>query len=260
MAWQPPFIPDDTERIISIENNGVWVRGGTYTVTWYEYRWFLSVPNPPDPADLYYKYGLVPFYPSGASSGAAYAGYTKLTFSTYSLADDFDSISDNGITKGSYYTSWDSPDLMNNDITFTVSQGSDEGGIGPRDGGATTEFLNKYLWTGTFTVAADAVSGEYVLAYLGFEWELLFDNSKTVTEFQRVYYPITILESAGSSVPATFPKERRDNYGPDDIWDEDSGTWKNPNEVNPSALGGGRYNQQLVVVSDQGKIYFRSLS
>ena len=63
------------------------------------------------------------------------------------------------------------------------------------------------------------------------------------------------------SVPASnpYPEYRPPAYDEDLIWDEDSQTWKAINAVEPSTLGGGRYGQQLVVLSNQGKIYVGDL-
>ncbi len=262
MAYEVPFIPDSSERVVSLENDGVWQQGGTYTVTWFEYQWFFSI-NFVNPTSDYRFHGLYPLYPSGSGT-SSYTGFTKLLFSTYSLADDFISVSDNGVHIGSYYTTWDSPNLMNDDVTFTASKGSNLGGNGPHDGipGSTTQNLIKYLWTGTFTVAQDATPGEFLLAYLGFRWTLSYpDGTNLVTETQRVYYPINIIAadgSGGGSNPVYgFPESRRDNYDPDTVWKESTGAWLDPSAL--SSAGGGRYHKQLVVVSDQGKIYYGDL-
>ncbi len=66
---------------------------------------------------------------------------------------------------------------------------------------------------------------------------------------------------AGESDPSPFPVDRPSIYDPDDYWDPDSdggGDWTS-DPADLLTLGGGRYNQQLVVLSNQGKIYFRGL-
>ena len=45
--------------------------------------------------------------------------------------------------------------------------------------------------------------------------------------------------------------DRPVSYDPDMVWDETSATW-----VVNDARGGGRYSSRLVVINDQGEIYF----
>ena len=52
--------------------------------------------------------------------------------------------------------------------------------------------------------------------------------------------------SKGAVWPAARP-----GIDTDKVWDEETGAW-----ITNDARGGGRYKQQLVAVSDQGKIYF----
>ena len=53
-----------------------------------------------------------------------------------------------------------------------------------------------------------------------------------------------------------FPDSRPVTYDADKVWDEDSNSWVAINAVEASALGGGRYRQQIVAVSNQGNIYY----
>lgn len=53
---------------------------------------------------------------------------------------------------------------------------------------------------------------------------------------------------------ATWPEDRADIYDADKYWDEVNATW-----ASSYASGGGRYVQQLVVVGEDGDIYFGDL-
>jgi hypothetical protein len=52
---------------------------------------------------------------------------------------------------------------------------------------------------------------------------------------------------------ADWPEDRPESYDPDLVWDEGTESW-----ISVDARGGSRYQVQIVVVSDQGKIYFGS--
>ena len=57
----------------------------------------------------------------------------------------------------------------------------------------------------------------------------------------------------------TYPDDRPVAYDPDKLWDEDTQTWYAIGTVIGSARAaqaGGRLRQQLVVVSNQGNIFF----
>ncbi len=59
----------------------------------------------------------------------------------------------------------------------------------------------------------------------------------------------------------TWPQARAEAYDPDKLWDEETKSWYSPTSsigVNRMAQAGGRLRSQLVVVSDQGKVFFGS--
>lgn len=51
-----------------------------------------------------------------------------------------------------------------------------------------------------------------------------------------------------------WPEVRPESYDADLVWDEESGTW-----ISSDARGGSWYQLQILVISDQGKIYFGSV-
>ena len=251
MAYEDPFIPDADLRIVSIENDGVWTQGGVYTVTWYQHDWIVNDGN-----DVY-TYKLAPV--RGPDVTGNYGVIANPVFSTYTKADLYIDIASGTNFRG--FKSTDFTDYttlsMNSDITHSATRGSDLGGTGPDDGFG--KFYFKFLWTSTFTVSATATLGEFVLGYMGFH-NNLFPNPDVHTETQRVYYPINIIESGGGfSAPSSFPKARRDNYNPDQYFDEKTNLFTDTSS-DLTTLGGGRYNKQLVVLSDQGKVYFGALT
>ena len=50
-----------------------------------------------------------------------------------------------------------------------------------------------------------------------------------------------------------WPEPRPENYDPDKIFDYNLDSWV---DINTLPAGGGRYKNQVIVMSDQGKIYF----
>ena len=50
---------------------------------------------------------------------------------------------------------------------------------------------------------------------------------------------------------ANWPLDRPETYNADEVWDEGTESW-----VAVDAQGGSRYQVQIVVISDQGVIYF----
>ena len=56
----------------------------------------------------------------------------------------------------------------------------------------------------------------------------------------------------------TFPATRPVAYDPDQEFDEGENDWTST-RTDLTTLGGGRYNQQIVVVSEQAKIYYGSI-
>lgn len=57
----------------------------------------------------------------------------------------------------------------------------------------------------------------------------------------------------------TWPPARPDAYSPDKMWDEESKSWYSSTSsigVERVVQGGGRFNERIVVVSEQGNIYF----
>ena len=59
-----------------------------------------------------------------------------------------------------------------------------------------------------------------------------------------------------------FPEDRPGGYDPDQVFDESANEYVDidSGDVQASGLGGGKYGQQLVTLSDQGKIYFGALT
>lgn len=56
-----------------------------------------------------------------------------------------------------------------------------------------------------------------------------------------------------------FPEDRPGGYNPDQVFDESENDWTS-DLSDLESRGGERYNQQLVVLSEQGKIYFQELT
>ena len=250
MAYAFPFIPGPSQRIVSIEKEGVWERGGSYTVTWLHHMW----------RDVYFdtdeveEYRLAPFRGPNLNEPLNDVQPNPI-YSTYTLADAYVDMASGTNFRGFKRT--DFTDIstlsMNTDISHASSRGSDLGGEGPL---GNSQLYLSYLWTSTFTVASDATLGEYVMAYMGFH-NNVFPNPDKHTETQRVYYPIHVVKDGVTSSPATFPQDRRDNYDPDKVFKESTNAWADRNAL--TTLGGGRYNKQIVTLSDQGKIFFGAL-
>lgn len=58
---------------------------------------------------------------------------------------------------------------------------------------------------------------------------------------------------------ATWPEARPEAYDPSKVWDEENKSWYSPTSsigVSRMAQAGGRLKQNLVVMSNQGKLYF----
>jgi hypothetical protein len=65
-----------------------------------------------------------------------------------------------------------------------------------------------------------------------------------------------------SQTSTGWPLGRRSDYDEDLVYDEDTRSWYNPTSetgVTLMAIGGGRYNEQLVVISEQGRIYYGAI-
>lgn len=59
-----------------------------------------------------------------------------------------------------------------------------------------------------------------------------------------------------------FPEDRPIGYDPDKLWDEDTAAWyatTTPTGAQRLAQAGGRYQRQLVVLSEEGQIYFGAI-
>ena len=50
-----------------------------------------------------------------------------------------------------------------------------------------------------------------------------------------------------------WPEDRPGGYDPDQTWDEETSAWVS------TIVGPGRYKQQLVVINDQGDVYFSEI-
>lgn len=60
----------------------------------------------------------------------------------------------------------------------------------------------------------------------------------------------------------SWPDDRPGTYDEDKLWDEDTGAWytiSTSTGAQRLAQAGGRYRQQIVVLSEQGRIYFGSV-
>lgn len=84
-----------------------------------------------------------------------------------------------------------------------------------------------------------------------YEWRVdTYDDETELTTTGDTWTFITIYST-------NFPHERRSDYDPEKIWDEDTGTWIDPEDS--EITGGGEYKQQLIVVGTdsvgKGKIY-----
>lgn len=55
----------------------------------------------------------------------------------------------------------------------------------------------------------------------------------------------------------SFPGDRPENYEPDLVFDEDTGTWVTNEDIN--RLGGGRYRTTIVTVSNY-QIFYEELT
>jgi hypothetical protein len=56
-----------------------------------------------------------------------------------------------------------------------------------------------------------------------------------------------------------FPEDRPIGYDPEKLWDETTKTWYAPSTSTGKERlkqAGGRYRDQLVVLSDQGAVYY----
>lgn len=77
----------------------------------------------------------------------------------------------------------------------------------------------------------------------------------------RLYGNMSYVPDDGSGSTDTFPPERPPDYDEEEVWEpdptdppvDDAGYWTDPSAL--TALGGGRYNKQLVVLGHK-KIYF----
>jgi hypothetical protein len=67
--------------------------------------------------------------------------------------------------------------------------------------------------------------------------------------FYDITYPIRLVDE--NITPANWPEERLTDVDPGLTWDEENEIWTGLQNT----LGGGRFKQQLIVVSE-GKIYF----
>jgi hypothetical protein len=91
---------------------------------------------------------------------------------------------------------------------------------------------------------------------------LVLANSMEVTCDAQLEKLINVTCDANLYNPAdylTFPTIRPVSYDADKVYDEDTKSWYNPTTstgVERMKQAGGRYRSQLVVLSDQGKIYF----
>lgn len=96
---------------------------------------------------------------------------------------------------------------------------------------------------GTKTVTAVAVVS------LSEDLMVLAEGIKTVT------VATTVSLSTQSHVSQKgFPTDRVSDYDPDVYWDEDTGEWTAARTTHP-----GNWSQSVVVVSEEGEIYFRTI-
>lgn len=233
-------LPPSDQRILSIEDDGVWERGRTYEVIWM-LHWTTGSP--------FEVYKLAPISEWGNEIGVfEITPGTTAAESVFLSTDDGDSYALSGTGTGSGITKWlydhwtDYRLFTLSNLTKTSSYDTDiVGGVG----------IGTVI--STFTVPESVEPGTYYLAYMGFESVTDVNWVETL----RTYFPITVLSEGGSN-PAPFPESRPVNYNPDSEWNPKGGefgggAWTTPNQL--TTLGGGRYNKQLVVLGHK-KLYF----
>lgn len=52
----------------------------------------------------------------------------------------------------------------------------------------------------------------------------------------------------------SWPEDRPGTYDEDKVWDEATETW-----VSNDGRGGARYQNQIIIINEQGQIYFSSV-
>ena len=272
--WDAPYTTPDT-TIISVEDDGVWLPGGTYDIKFRRYSVWKVYRTETDGFinQNDWEYNLVPWEDFAGSTSydwlpiqpnegclfksSSYASKYKTNSVPF---DEPDENSDDNIYLA------DPTDLLEGTAWSKISQttiyNTSQGDF-PAGYSWSVDSSLEYVYR--VTIPADIESGNYSLLYIGHKrLEEFSPDPDRITEneiFYREYYPITI-GVPGSSSPAPFPAERLDDYDPDQIFDESENDWTaiDSGDVLASGLGGGRYGQQIVVVSDQAKIYFGGLS
>lgn len=109
--------------------------------------------------------------------------------------------------------------------------------------------------TADFELKADAVSGEYALLWQVQQYNADQNGDHFQNDFD-IEYDLSVVSTVqvGPVAPPTFPAARPGDYDPDKGW---NGAWVDLNAL--TTLGGGRYNQQLVVLGHRA-IYFQELT
>ena len=100
--------------------------------------------------------------------------------------------------------------------------------------------------TKTFTADANLVEPKKTFTVDASLWE---EQTKTLTADVHIDIDRDI----------SWPVARAQAYDEDKVWDEENKSWYSPTSsigVERMAQGGGRYRQQIVVLSDEGFIYF----
>ena len=119
--------------------------------------------------------------------------------------------------------------------------------------------------TKTFTVGA-SISKDDITKTLTVDANLVESKKTFTVQASLSQDDITKTLTADASVDIfrvpSWPLHRTAAYDPDKVWDEESKAWYAVSTAIGSARqaqAGGRYRKQVVVMSNQGKIYFGSL-
>lgn len=243
--------------IMSVEDDGVWTAGNSFTVKVRQYEVIYSQgSHDPDPPAWVEQWGY-----SLLGWGDLHQVTNKEVFTTageeaYALKDvpnsdgtnDDPYISQSGLITPTTWTKAERTHLYFNGPPDIVA--------GDIDWGEEMTY--------SIAIPADIDVGTYYLIYTGWYRFKVFGGDFTIaTELVRYAYPITIL-GAGAGVSTSFPESRSPQYNPDVVWDETGGAdglgeWVDI-DSGITSLGGGRYGKQIIAVSERGQIFFGGLS
>ncbi len=255
MAFQST--PPSSKRFVYVENNGRWERGKTYTVRAGYFEWSDNDGNP-----IYNDY-------YAQAKLATELDFCPNTWEHFIF--DKDKAADWGIKDApfdvNYYTTivFRDPNLYAVDFDNGLWGSGDSENIS----GDYPAWDRAYIEEYQITIPADAPLGRYKLIWG--HWEYTIDyttlmtvggTTATVTSAQerhREYYTISIC-----SIPVSpLIGDRPATYDEDKVWGEDNtgefdwldGTTAEGAEI--MAIGGGRYENRFVTVTDKGEIFFK---